>query len=170
MTELQQPGYLHVLINHLPIIGTAVGLFGLIVALLLRSRIALVPALAIVLLAGVSAWPVYVTGGGAYRPIMKISDDPGRDWLDEHMERADRTTWVFYVMAGVAAVAMAAPLKWPKSAIPLGIAAIIATIAGLGAAGYIAQAAGPIRHMEFRVPGLNLPSDSDTSSEEHHHH
>jgi len=138
--------------------------------LLLRSRIALVPALAIVLLSGISAWPVYVTGSNAYRPIMKISDDPGRAWLDEHMERADHMTWVFYAMAGIAAVAMVAPLKWPKSAIPLGIVAVLAAVAGLATGGYIAQAGGLVRHVEFRVPGLNPPSDTDTSSEEHHHH
>jgi len=170
MTELQQPGYLHVLINHLPIIGTGVGLFGLIIALLLRSHVALVPALAIVLLSGVSAWPVYVTGSNAYRPIMKISDDPGRDWLDEHMERADRTTWIFYMMAGVVAVAIAAPLKWPKSAIPLGVIAALAAIAGVVTGGYIAQAGGLVRHVEFRVPGVSPPADPDASSQEHHHH
>jgi hypothetical protein len=36
--------------------------------------------------------------------------DPGHDWLNEYMDRADRTTWISYVMAGVAAVAKASPL------------------------------------------------------------
>ncbi|MEI8309782.1 MAG: hypothetical protein WCH98_03405 [Verrucomicrobiota bacterium] len=157
MTELQQPGYLHVLLNHLPIIGTGAGLFGLVVALFLRSRQALVPALAILIVAGVSAWPVNVTGHSAYRPLMKISDDPGRDWLDEHEERSESTTWVFYAMAGVAAVALAAPAKWPRSAIPLSILAGVFALAGLAAGGYIAQAGGLIRHVEFRVPGQSAP-------------
>lgn len=156
MTELQQPGYLHVLLNHLPIVGTGAGLFGLVVALFIRSRVALVPALAIVILAGISAWPVSVTGSNAYRPLMKISDDPGRDWLNEHMERADRTAWIFYMMAGLAAVALTAPMKWPRTAIPLGIITGIAALAGLATGGYIAQAGGLVRHAEFRVPG-HLP-------------
>ena len=157
MTELQQPGYLHVLTNHLPIIGTGFGLFGLVVAMFLRSRPALVPALAILILAGGSAWPVYVTGRAAYRPIMKVADDPGRDWLDEHAERASRATWVFYAMAGVAAVAAAAPVKWPRSAVPLGIVAGVFALSALAAGGYIAQAGGLIRHVEFRVPGQSAP-------------
>ena len=152
MSELQQPGYLHVLINHLPIIGTGAGLFGLVIALFLRTREALVPALAILILAGISAWPVYVTGRTAYRPLMKISDDTGCDWLDEHADRADRTTWVFYAMAGMAAVAVAAPMRWPRSAIPLGIVTGVFAVAGLAAGGYIAQAGGLIRHVEFRIP------------------
>ena len=153
MTELQQPGYLHVLLNHLPIIGTGCGLFGLLVALFFRSRVALLPALAIVMLAGVSAWPVYVTGSQAYRPIMKISDEPGRDWLNEHVDRADRTTWIFYVMAGIAAVSIAAPVNWPGSAIPLAAITGIFALVSLAAGGYIAQAGGLIRHVEFRVSG-----------------
>jgi hypothetical protein len=47
-SELQQPGYLHVLINHLPIIGTAMGVLTLLIGLALRLRKALLPGLAIV--------------------------------------------------------------------------------------------------------------------------
>jgi hypothetical protein len=157
--ELQAPGYLHVLINHLPIIGSAVGLFGLLIALLLRNRLALVPALAIVILSGLSAWPVYITGSDAYRPIMKILDESGRAWLNEHRDRADGTIWIFYLMAGIGTAALVAPCKWPKSALPLGIATAFSVLAALGAAGYIAQAGGLIRHVEFRVPSLIPPSE-----------
>jgi hypothetical protein len=38
MDELSRPGYLHVVLNHLPILGMPFGLFGFGVALLLRSR------------------------------------------------------------------------------------------------------------------------------------
>lgn len=157
MPELQQPGYLHVVLNHLPIVGTGAGLFALVVGLLLRTRSALIPALAVLVLAGTSAWPVSVTGHKAYRPLMKISDDPGRDWLDEHEERAEETTWIFYAMAGVAATAIVLPVKWPRSAIPLGIVAGVSALVSLAAGAYIAQAGGLIRHVEFRVPGQSAP-------------
>ncbi|HEY8899097.1 MAG TPA: hypothetical protein VIM61_01595 [Chthoniobacterales bacterium] len=97
-SELQHPGYLHILINHLPIIGTAMGVLALLVGLALRSRAALLPGLVIVLVAGISAWPVYETGSDAYKSIRKISDYDGSDWLDEHMDRADKTVWTFYAM------------------------------------------------------------------------
>ena len=83
---------------------------------------------------------------------------PGREWLDEHSDRADRTIGILYVMAGVAAVAIVAPIKWPQTAIPLGIITILAALAGLAAGGYIAQAGGRVRHVEFRVPGQLPPS------------
>ena len=119
---------------------------------------ALVPALAILVLSGASAWPVYVTGSNAYRPIMKLSDETGRDWLDEHSERAEHTVWIFYVMAGIAAAAIVAPMKWPKSAIPLGVISGIVALAGLAAGAYIAQAGGLIRHDEFRIPSQRPPA------------
>ncbi|MEO8338698.1 MAG: hypothetical protein ABI604_03150 [Nitrospirota bacterium] len=155
-TEFQQPAYLHLLINHLPIIGTGVGLLGLIVGLLLRHPLALIPALIILLFSGLSAWPVYVTGSSAYKPIHKIADEAGVNWLDEHMDRADNTVWVFYVMAGFAALSLTVPLKWPKSVKPLAILVLVSAIGSLGVGGYIAQAGGRIRHTELRPPANEL--------------
>jgi hypothetical protein len=167
LTELQQPGYLHVLINHVPIIGTFMGLVGLLVGLFLRQRIALIPALAILVLAGISAWPVYATGDAAYKPIRKIADEAGADWLDEHMDRADRTVWTFYAMAGVAAAAMAVPLRWPKSATPFTLVAAVLAVACVGAGAYIAQPGGRIRHVEFRPPDSVPPSPESSTHHEH---
>jgi hypothetical protein len=46
--HLSNPEYLHVLLNPLPIYGLAVGVLGLVVALISRSRAARVTALVIV--------------------------------------------------------------------------------------------------------------------------
>ena len=57
LEHLSHPEYLHVLLNPLPVYGLAVGAFGLVIALISRSRAARVTALALVLISGVSAWP-----------------------------------------------------------------------------------------------------------------
>ena len=75
--QLSNPAYQHLLINHVPIIGIVMGLVGLGVAFLTRQRVAFLPALAILVVAGASAWPVYETGSNAYKPIRKIADDCG---------------------------------------------------------------------------------------------
>ena len=152
-TELQQQAYLHILINHLPIIGTAMGTLALMIALCYRQRAALVTALALLLVSGIAAYPVYKTGEGAYKPIRKIADDAGAEWLDEHMDRADRWTWVFYLMAVLAIAAIVVPVKWPSAALPLAGITFVVSILALGAGGYIAQAGGRVRHTEFRPPG-----------------
>jgi hypothetical protein len=80
------------------------------------------------------------------------------------MDRVERATWVCYVMAGTAAVAKAATLKWPKTAIPLGIAAALAAIVGSceGLATYPGWRT--FRDAEFRIPSQGPPSENEKMS------
>ena len=56
----------------------------------------------------------------------------------------------FYALAVLSAIAIAAPIKWPKSSAPLVIVVIFLGAVALGAGCYIAYAGGKIRHREFR--------------------
>ncbi|MBE2203955.1 MAG: hypothetical protein IAE94_06435 [Chthoniobacterales bacterium] len=167
MEELANPAYQHVLINHLPIIGTAMGLLALVVAFITRKRAAFVPALIIVMVAGASAWPVYETGSAAYKPIRRIADDAGIDWLDTHMDRADQATWAFYAMAGLATLALVLPWKWPRSAVSLSVLTALAAVACLFVAAWIAEAGGRVRHPEFRPPDQVAPQPTEAHDHEH---
>ena len=166
MTEfdlLKKPEYIHVLLNHLPIYGTVLGATALAISLLLRSRAAQVTALILTLIAGVSSYPVFVTGQRAYKTIRSTSDDAGSDWLDEHMERAEKTIGAFYFLAALAVAGLILPIKWPKSAVPLASLTLAAAILCSGIAVYIAQAGGRVRHTEFR------PSETPTPASETDH-
>ena len=159
MTELdllKKPEYIHVVLNHLPIYGTILGALALAISLILRSRAAQITALILTLIAGASAYPVFVTGQRAYKTIRGVSDDAGADWLDEHMDRAEKTIDAFYFLAVLAAAGLLVPIKWPKSALPLTALTLVVAILCSGVAIYIAQAGGRIRHPEFR------PSESPT--------
>ena len=164
---LGQPGYLHVLLNHLPIFGTALGALALGVALGLRSRPAQITALVVVLVASASAWPVLVTGQQAYKPIRGLTDDDGSDWLDMHMDRAEKTICAFYLLAAVALAGLLAPRKWPRSATPLAVTNFALSLLCFGLAGYIAQAGGRVRHPEFRPEHQPAPSPSNPPHHEH---
>src|ERR1700720_2572600 len=87
LRDLRQPEYIHVLINPLPVYGLGLGLIGLIIALLLRSRPAKIATLTIVLISAASAWPVYEFGEQGYDRVLSMTDDDGRAWLDEHRDR-----------------------------------------------------------------------------------
>src|SRR6202040_1480603 len=121
LRDLRQPEYIHVLINPLPIYGLALGLIGLIIALLLRSRPAKIATLSIVLISAASAWPVYQFGEQGYDRVLSMTDDDGRAWLDEHRDRAEDLIYFFYALALLSAVAIVAPMKWPKSSMPLAL-------------------------------------------------
>jgi hypothetical protein len=150
LRDLRQPEYVHVLLNPLPIYGLASGWIGLIITLFLRSRRAQIATLALVLISSVSAWPVYEFGEQAYDRVLTMTDDDGHAWLDEHRDRAEDFIWIFYALAVLSAIAIAAPMKWPKSSGPLVIAVILLGAVTLGTGGYIAYAGGRIRHREFR--------------------
>jgi len=156
--ELANPAYRHLLINHLPILGLAAGVLALFVGMFLRGRAAKIPGLIVILVMAASAFPVYETGEQAYRPIRRIADDTGVDWLDAHMDRADQGVRAFYALAGLALVALVLPIKWPPSSLPLAILTLLGAIACLGIGGWIAQAGGPIMHTELRPAA---PADSE---------
>jgi hypothetical protein len=150
LRDLRQPEYIHVLINPLPIYGLAMAWVGLIVSLFLGSRRAQIATLAIVLISAASAWPVYELGQQSYDRVLSMADSDGQAWLDEHRDRAEDLIYFFYALALLSAVAIVAPMKWPKSSMPLalGVTLLGAIVIGIGA--YIAQAGGKIRHREFR--------------------
>ncbi len=156
--ELQQPGYLHLLLNHWPIHGLAMGMLALAIALLLRSRTAQVVALLVLLTCALSIWPVVSSGQSSYKAIRGVADESGADWLDEHLERAEKAAWAFYALAAAAGVALVAPRKWPRSSTPLTVLTFFVAAAALVSGAYVAHAGGKIRHPEFRLP-TSSPSD-----------
>jgi hypothetical protein len=150
LRDLRQPEYIHVLLNPLPVYGLLAGWVGLVISLVLRSRRAQIGTLTLVLLGSISAWPVYEFGQQGYDRVLSMADEDGRAWLDEHKDRAEDLIWVFYVLAALSAIAICAPIKWPKSSVPLVVAVILLGAVTLGTGTYIAYAGGRVRHREFR--------------------
>ncbi len=150
LRALQQPEYLHTLLNPLPVYGLAVGLMALLVALALRQRGAHVTALAVICLSAASAWPVAHYGEESYDRVLSMTDRDGEAWLSAHEHRADKLVWCFYVLAVVSAAAIFLPRKFPRAAMPLTLLTLVLAMISLGAGGYIGYAGGKIRHREFR--------------------
>lgn len=161
--DLQQPEYVHVMINHLPIYGLAMGLLGLVIALFFRSRPAKVTALALVCVSAVSAWPVAYYGQQGYDRVLAMEDDEGGAWLKAHMQRAETYNYVYYALAALALAAIIAPVKWPKADTPLVVLTLLLGLATLGLGGWIAHAGGKVRHSEFR-------NEPPPHVEDGHHH
>jgi len=163
LRDLRQPEYIHVLINPLPIYGLLMGWIGLVIALSLKSRHAQVATLALVLITSASAWPAYEFGEQAYDRVLSMADEDGKAWLDAHRDRAEDLIYFFYALALLSVVAIALPIKWPKSSTPLVIAVILFGAVALGIGGNIAYAGGKIRHREFR----NVPPPPKKPEHEH---
>jgi glucan phosphoethanolaminetransferase (alkaline phosphatase superfamily) len=150
LRDLQQPEYIHVLLNPLPVYGLLIGLIGLVLALILKSRRAQIATLTLVFISSASAWPVYEFGQQSYDRVLSMTDEDGGAWLDEHMHRAEEFIWIFYVLVALSAIAIAVPIKWPRSSLPLAVAVVLLGAVTLGSGAYIAYAGGRARHREFR--------------------
>lgn len=150
LRELQQPEYLHVLLNPLPLYGLAIALFGLIAATYLGSRGGQLAGLVLVFATTIAVWPVVSHGDQAYDRVLAMADEDGQAWLKAHVHRADQLIFLFYTTAALAAAAIFVPKKWPRTAKPLLYLTMLLAIASLGAGTYIAHAGGKVRHREFR--------------------
>src|SRR5260370_31275765 len=165
--HLNSPEYMHVLLNPVAVYGLAIGLVGLLLTIIARNRTAIVIALVLVFLSGLSAWPTYYYGEAAYDRVKAVADTAGDQWLDEHMARGEKLIYAFYVLAGLAVVGMFAPMKWPRSSLPLAVAALVIGCATLGIGGYIAFAGGPVGHKGFRFGPPPPPPGEHPHEHEH---
>jgi glucan phosphoethanolaminetransferase (alkaline phosphatase superfamily) len=162
IAHFSKPEYVHVLLNPLPVYGLAVGVVGLIIALLLRTSAARVTALALVMVSAASAWPVYYYGEAGYDRVKTMVDDAGDKWLEEHMRRGEQLIYIFYVLAALSAAAIAVEFAAPKAAVPVAIATLILVLVSLGVGGYIAYAGARVRHKEFRFEAPPEPNRETT--------
>ena len=147
---LQQPEYVHVLLNPLPVYGLLISWIGLIAALISKSRRAQIVTLILIFITSISAWPVFEFGQQGYDRVLTMTDDDGHAWLDDHQERAEKVIYIFYALAALSVAAIIIPLCWPKSSVPLAVAVLLLGAAALASSCYIAYAGGKIRHREFR--------------------
>ena len=99
------------------------------------ERPAQIATLTLVLISAAAAWPVYEFGEEGYDRVLSMTDDDGHAWLDEHQRRAELLIYFFYALAGLSAVAIAVPIKWPKTSTSLVITTILlgAVVLGMGA-------------------------------------
>ena len=132
--DLQQPEYLHVLLNPMPVYALAMGVLALGIALFLRARPAKITALTLIAVSALSAWPVSHYGEEAYDRVLAMSDDDGGQWLKAHMERAEKFESVFYVLGALALIAIVVPIKWPQADTPLAIVTLLLAIGTMGLA------------------------------------
>ena len=159
---LQQPEYVHVLLNPLPVYGLLISWIALIAALISKSRRAHIVTLILIFVTSISAWPVYEFGEEGYDRVLAMTDDDGHAWLDEHQARGQKLIYVFYALAVLSAAAIVVPLRWPKSSVPLALVVVLLGAAALGSGCYIAYAGGKIRHREFRnEPAPPIKSQAD---------
>ncbi len=146
--------HLHLMINHLPLFGSAIAVVLLAWALMARSRDLTRAGLILTLVCGLSVYAAHWTG---HRAEHQVEDLPwaDRDLIHEHEEAAD---WAYYLLAAAAVVAAVGLVRMRKEGtarLETGIALGL-VVFGFAATAKTALDGGKIRHEEVR-PGFVFP-------------
>ncbi|HWQ91620.1 MAG TPA: hypothetical protein VN673_08110 [Clostridia bacterium] len=169
-TMLQRPEYLHVILNHLPVVGLGVSTVALLIAVLVKSRGATVGCLVLVAVMAASVWAVIETGESAYNRIRAVADPAGVTLLKRHMTLAGNWAWVFYATSLSAAAALLISWKRPRLTNISAVVVIGLSLLSVAAGVAIAQLGGEVRHPEFRPATNIIPADIPTEHEHENGH
>lgn len=143
--------YLHILLNHFPIILSLLGLAAAVASFVWRRRAVWLYAVATLTLAGLTAYPVVLTGHAAEKS-MEDMNYVQREAIHDHEEAADLSMWVLLATGAVSAYAWwralrAAPRdpsldtpNWLRALVVLGAVASATTVS------WAAKKSDPIVH------------------------
>jgi hypothetical protein len=155
--HMNQPEYLHVLLNPMPLYGMAAGAFLLVWSCLPAGRrdcpqqreFPEGALLWIIIVAIVTGLAVYF-GEQGYENVGAIADAHGNRWLAHHKERAETLMYIFYLTSLSALGALFTQRRSPLVALRLVWITLFLTFASMGAASWISHAGGQVMHAEFR--------------------
>ncbi|MBW8772434.1 MAG: hypothetical protein JF590_03965 [Gemmatimonadetes bacterium] len=147
--------HLHLLINHLPVIGSAIAIVVLAWALVARSRDLTRAGLILTLVCGLGGIAAKLSGDEAEEQVESLPW-ADRDLIHEHEEAAD-WAWILLAVAGAAAAVTLVRMRGDKAArMETGVVLGLVTLAFLATA-RTALEGGKIRHEEVR-PGFVFPA------------
>jgi len=161
--------HVHLMINHLPVIGIPGIILLMAYALIRKSDEVKMVSLGLVVLMALATLAVYFTGDGAADVVKKI---PGvqESFIERHEEIADLSLVLVEVLGAIALGGLF--LLRRKGSIPTFIVVIVLVLSLFTAAvlGVTANFGGQIRHTEIRDPAQSspVPAAEQRGHEENH--
>ena len=141
--------HLHLILNHVPTVGSAVALALLLLALLRRNEHLKIAGLEVLFLIAVLTLPVYITGVGAQRELRSRQAAVSDTAIREHQDVAIASFAVTEFAGFVAWVALWQLRRAGRAARGLIPAVIVLLVLALTVSGRAANIGGEIRHPEM---------------------
>jgi len=159
--------HLHLIVNHFPIIGIAIGLLVLIVGYLIKNQQVKATSLGIFIFSALAAIAANYTGDGAEEIVEKI---PGisESLIHDHEEYAEQFFTLSLILGGAALITLFLQIKKLGLATYGYILVIILAISSLVSANYVGISGGEIRHTEIREAS-NIENQPDAIKAEEDH-
>ena len=153
---------MHLALTHVPVILSFVGLIMLVVAFFIKNSTLTKTAYFLILIAGLSAMPVYFSGEGTEEAIENL---PGvSDAVVEKHEEVAKMAMISIAIAGLVALAALFSLRRQAASRVFKIVVLLLAIASGGLMAQTAHLGGQIRHTEIRK-GVALQNGNDANSE-----
>ena len=149
--------HLHLILNHLPVVGTLFLLFVLIAGLLQNSPQVHRSSLAFAVLVGMAAAAAYLTGEPAEEVIMEQVPGIAESVIEAHEEFAE-IAFAVTALLGAMGVAGLVVFRRPNGPPALFMAAVlVVAVVAAGAMAYTANLGGDIRHPEIHSQPMTAP-------------
>jgi uncharacterized membrane protein YeiB len=151
--------HLHLLLNHIPVLGSVFGLGLLLFGLWRASEEIKKTALGVFVLVALAAVPVYLTGEPAEDGVKRMAG-VSKPAIESHEGAASVALTVVAVLGLVALVALVVWRGDRRLPLWLSILLIVAALAAVGAMAWTAYLGGPIRHSEIRAATAGIGDGS----------
>ncbi|NQV53931.1 MAG: hypothetical protein HQ500_12150 [Flavobacteriales bacterium] len=155
--------HLHLLTNHIPILGSLFGFLLLLTGMLMKNRTVEIVALATILLSAVFTLPTYFSGEEAEHVIEKIQGI-SEFQLEEHEEHAELSLWMMMVSGILALMALVSYFYAKHLTRITRIATLIVTAIAFATLVPLALHGGKIVHSELRsgdAPSVEAQADHE---------
>jgi uncharacterized membrane protein len=141
--------HLHLLVNHLPIIGTVFGLGILIAGILSKNNAVKNVSYVMFIVAAIFAYVSVETGEGA-EELVEDMPNIGKKIIHEHEEMAEKLAIVLYVLGAISLLGLYTNIKNHSKAKLISIVALAIAAISLFLAQQTGTSGGEIRHTEIR--------------------
>jgi uncharacterized membrane protein len=149
--------HIHLLINHLPLVGSIIGALILLAGLLFKSKATIRTGLITVVFSALTAMPVMFSGDKAEHAVENVA---GIDetFIEEHEHAAERYIKIILGAGIVSLIAFFVSLGKNKVYIGFGWLSLAAVLVAIGFSVKVGKSGGEIRHPEIRKISTILPT------------
>ena len=155
--------HIHLLITHLPIVGTALGAFVLIHGLWKRNQGTLIAAYNVLIVSAIGAGIAYATGEGAEETIEHLKGI-SKYLIEDHEESALVSLIALILTGGVSLIGLFATLKNTSQVRRIALIVRAVSLISFGLIARTGYLGGQIRHSEIRtdtISPLKQRNDND---------
>lgn len=161
------PTHIHLLLNHVAILGTLFSIVILLAGLFLSSDVLKKTAMIGFFIAALVAIPVFLTGEPAEESVKKISGTL-KSTIEEHEESAEVSIWLVEIMGAVSLLTFLLAQKSKSINKSLLMFLLLLSLVAAGSISYTGYLGGKIRHTELsgQIGQTTTPAGQEGASEE----